>query len=110
MLAGERSKARPIPSLIIASTLLVPDYVEEEEVRSLARFTATVNPEIPYSLLAFYPHFYMSELPFIQRSIAEKCLQAAREGGGEECEAGQRALASVAGFYPSKFLKLLPFD
>jgi pyruvate formate lyase activating enzyme len=55
--------------------------VEEEEVRSLARFTATVNPEIPYSLLAFYPHFYMSELPFIQRSIAEKCLQAAREGG-----------------------------
>jgi pyruvate formate lyase activating enzyme len=55
--------------------------VEEEEVRSLARFIASINPEIPYSLLAFYPHFSMSDLPFLQRSTAEKCLQAAREEG-----------------------------
>jgi pyruvate formate lyase activating enzyme len=79
--AGERSRTRPIPPLVIASTLLVPGYVEEEEVRSLAHFIATVNPEIPYSLLAFQPHFYMSDLPFIPRSTAEKCLRAAREEG-----------------------------
>ena len=46
MLAGERSKARPIPSLIIASTLLVPDYVEEEEVRSLSRLLSNKIFEI----------------------------------------------------------------
>jgi pyruvate formate lyase activating enzyme len=79
--AGERIQNRPVPPLLIASTLLVPGYVEEEEVRSLARFVASVNPEIPYSLLAFYPHFYMSGLPFLSRSTAEKCLQATREEG-----------------------------
>ncbi len=79
--AGDRIKNRPIPPLLIASTLLVPGYVEEEEVRSLARFVTSVNPEIPYSLLAFYPHFFMSDLSFIPRSTAEKCFQAAREEG-----------------------------
>ena len=79
--AGERAIARPVPPLVIASTLLVPGYVEEEEVKSLARFIASINPEIPYSLLAFYPHFYMSDLPFLSRSTAEKCLRAAREEG-----------------------------
>lgn len=79
--AGEKSRARPVPPLVIASTLLVPGYVEEEEVRSIARFIASVNPEIPYSLLGFYPHFYMSDLPFSSRSTADKCMQAAREEG-----------------------------
>jgi pyruvate formate lyase activating enzyme len=79
--AGEKAGTRPDPPLVIASTLLVPGYVEEEEVRSLARFIASINPEIPYSLLGFYPHFFMSDLPFIPRSTAEKCLQAAREEG-----------------------------
>jgi len=79
--AGEKAGTRPDPPLVIASTLLVPGYVEEEEVRSLAHFIASVNPEIPYSLLAFYPHFYMSDLPLVPRYTAEKCLQAAREGG-----------------------------
>jgi len=88
MLGGERSRARPLPPLFIASTLLVPGYVEEEEVRSLAHFIATVNPEIPYSLLAFNPHFYTSDLPFIQRSSAEKCLQAAREEGVKNVKLG----------------------
>jgi pyruvate formate lyase activating enzyme len=79
--AGERAMARPVPPLTIASTLLVPGYVEEEEIRSLARYIAAVNAEIPYSLLAFYPHFFMSDLPFLSRSTAEKCLHAAREEG-----------------------------
>ncbi|MBP1724338.1 MAG: Radical domain protein [Deltaproteobacteria bacterium] len=79
--AGEKSRARPVPPLVIASTLLVPGYVEEEEVRSLARFIVSINPEIPYGLLAFYPHFYMSDLPFLSRSTADKCLRAAREEG-----------------------------
>ena len=79
--AGEKVNLRPMPPLLIASTLLVPGYVEEEEVRSLARFIASINPDIPYSLLAFYPRFYMSDLPFIPKATAEKCLRTAREGG-----------------------------
>jgi pyruvate formate lyase activating enzyme len=86
--AGEKSRTRPVPPLIIASTLLVPGYVEEEEVRSLARFIASVNPETPYSLLAFYPHFYLSDLPLLSRSTAERCLQAAREEGVRKVRLG----------------------
>jgi pyruvate formate lyase activating enzyme len=79
--AAEKSRTRPVPPLVIASTLLVPGYVDEEEIRSLAWFIASVNTEIPYSLLAFYPHFYMSDIPLVSKATAEKCLQAAREEG-----------------------------
>jgi pyruvate formate lyase activating enzyme len=79
--AGECIASRPIPPLLIASTLLVPGYVDEEEVRSIARSIARVNPDIPYSLLAFYPHFYLSDLPLTSRASAEGCAAAAREEG-----------------------------
>jgi len=79
--AGEKIKERPFPPLLIASTLLVPGYIDEGEVRNIARFIASINPDIPYSLLAFYPHFYMSDMPLIQRISAEACLNAAQEAG-----------------------------
>jgi pyruvate formate lyase activating enzyme len=79
--AGEKIRQRPVPPLLIASTLLVPGYVDEEEVRSLAQFIASISPDIPYSLLAFYPHFYMSDLPLTQKSMAQRCREVAREAG-----------------------------
>ena len=86
--AGEKIGSRPVPPLLIASTLIVPGYVEEDEVRPIARFIASINPDIPYSLLAFYPHFYMSDLPFISKSTAEKCLKASREEGLKNVKIG----------------------
>ena len=71
---------REVP-LLIASTLLVPGYVEEDEVRKIARFIASIDPEIPYSLLAFYPHFFMDDMPTTKRETAELSLQAAKEEG-----------------------------
>jgi len=41
----------------------VPGYVDAEEVGLIARFIAEVDPRIPYTLLAFAPHFYMQDLP-----------------------------------------------
>jgi len=72
---------RPDPPLLIASTLLVPGYIEEEEVAKLAEFIARINPEIPYSLLAFHPQFLMKDLPPTSRKQAEKCYEAARRAG-----------------------------
>lgn len=72
---------RPSPPLIIASTLLVPGYIDEEEVRRIAQFISSLSPDIPYSLLAFYPHFYMSDLPLTPKSLAYRCLEIAREEG-----------------------------
>jgi pyruvate formate lyase activating enzyme len=79
--AGEMVSKRPVPPVLIASTLLVPGYVDEREVRNIARFIASIHPHIPYSLLAFYPHFFMSDLPRTSRKVAESCVSAAREEG-----------------------------
>jgi pyruvate formate lyase activating enzyme len=78
---SERIKARPVPPLLVGSTLLVPGYIDENEVRGIARFIASINPDIPYSLLAYSPHFYMSDMPLTPRSLSEKCLETAQEEG-----------------------------
>ncbi|MBW1710446.1 MAG: radical SAM protein [Deltaproteobacteria bacterium] len=72
---------RPDPPFLLASTLLVPGYVDEEEVSSIASFLAGLNPDIPYSLLAFYPQFYLKDLPPTSRRHAQRCQEAAENAG-----------------------------
>jgi pyruvate formate lyase activating enzyme len=91
---GEKIGRRPVPPLLIASTLLVPGYIDEEEIKSLGRFIVSINPEIPYSLLAFHPHFYMSDLPLTPKSTAQRCLKAAREAGLKNVRIGNLHLLS----------------
>jgi pyruvate formate lyase activating enzyme len=86
--AGEMGSRRLVPPALIASTLLVPGYVDEREIRNIARFIASVNPHIPYSLLAFYPHFFMSDLPRTPRKLAERCISIAREQGLQNVRVG----------------------
>lgn len=80
-LLARRTRERPSPPFLIASTLLIPGYVDREEVARLASFIASLNPEIPYSLLAFHPHFFMSDLPMTSRQLAYESLQTARDAG-----------------------------
>jgi pyruvate formate lyase activating enzyme len=72
---------RPEPPLLIASTLLVPGYVDESEVGKIAAFIASLNPDIPYSLLAFYPQFYLNDLPTTSKSHALRCKASAEKAG-----------------------------
>ena len=72
---------RPQPPLLIANTLLVTGYIDVEEVAAIARFIASLDPNIPYSLLAFHPQFYMSDLPLTSRVLADQCYQAAMDAG-----------------------------
>lgn len=72
---------RPQPPPLVASTLLVPGYVDEEEIREIARFIASLDRTIPYSLLAFHPQFFMKDLPTTSRKHAERCLDLAQEAG-----------------------------
>lgn len=76
-----RSLERPEVPLFTASTLLIPGYIDEEEVRMIARFIASINPDAPYSLLAFHPSFLMSDLPRTSRRHAFEAEKAAREEG-----------------------------
>jgi pyruvate formate lyase activating enzyme len=63
---------------LTASTLLVHGYVDAEEVGNIARFIAEVNPNIPYTLLAFYPQYVMTDLPITSREQALQCYNAAK--------------------------------
>jgi pyruvate formate lyase activating enzyme len=67
-----------LPTLT-ASTLLIPGYVDEEEIRNLARFIAEIDPSIPYTLLAFYPCYVMRDLPTTSRNLAYRCRSVAKE-------------------------------
>jgi len=76
------------PPLRIASTLLVPGYVEADQVRQLAAFIARLDPTIPYALLAFHPAFEMHDLPTTPRRQAVDPLAAAQAAGVQRVRLG----------------------
>ncbi|HUV45689.1 MAG TPA: radical SAM protein, partial [Dehalococcoidia bacterium] len=80
-LLAEYTKKRPSPPFLIASTLLVPGYIDKQEVSQIAQFISSLNPDIPYSLLAFAPQFMMRDLPTTSRRHAEECLAVAKARG-----------------------------
>ncbi|NLI81573.1 MAG: radical SAM protein [Deltaproteobacteria bacterium] len=83
---------RPDPPLLVASTLLVPGYVEAEEVKNIAEFIARLNPDIPYALLGFAPQFCLDDFPTTSRVQAESCLDAARQAGLRRIRLGNHHL------------------
>jgi pyruvate formate lyase activating enzyme len=89
---ARRFDERPDLPLVIASTLLVPGYVKADQVGKIARFIASINPNIPYALLAFAPHFYMPDLPCTSVEQAREAEAAARSAGLTNVRLGNRHL------------------
>ncbi len=89
---AERFTLRPEVPLLVASILLVPGYVDVEEIRPLAQFIANLNPQIPLSLLAFHPHCLMDDLPCTSAAHMERCVRAAEEAGLLRVHVGNRHL------------------
>ena len=98
--AARRSTERPELPLVVASTLLVPGYVDAEEVGKIAQFIAGFNPNIPYSLLGFAPQFFMSDLPCTSVQHAERAEAAARAAGLLNVRIGNRHLLGRDGYGP----------
>lgn len=71
-------KRGEVPVLSVC-TLLVPGYVDVEEVEGIARFISGISPEIPYTLLAFYPCYMMNDLPTTSKKQALECQRAAEK-------------------------------
>lgn len=92
--AARRFDERPEPPLVVASTLLVPGYVDADEVGRIAGFIAGLNPHIPYALLAFAPHCLMPDLPTTSVAHAEAALAAAKAAGLRRVRIGNRHLLS----------------
>ncbi len=85
---GKRHNERPEVPFARASTLLVPGYVDDEEIRALASFIADLDPTIPYSLLAFHPLYHMNDMPYTKREDAERFVQICRGEGLERVRIG----------------------
>ncbi|UCD58662.1 MAG: radical SAM protein [Candidatus Hydrogenedentota bacterium] len=89
---AELTSSRHQPPPLIASTLLVPGYIDDEEVGNIASFIAKLNPYIPYSLLAFHPQFMMDDLPLTCRNHAESCIEASLSAGVKRVRVGNTHL------------------
>jgi len=83
---------RSEPPLLIASTLMVPGYIDAREVSSIAEFIASLDSKIPYSLLGFHPDYHMTDLPTTSRKQARECQEAARQAGLRRVKVGNMHL------------------
>jgi pyruvate formate lyase activating enzyme len=92
--AATRASERRETPLVVASTLLVPGYVTPAEVGAIALFIASVDPETPYSLLAFAPQFAASDLPLTSSRHASEALEAASDAGLTRVHLGNEHLLS----------------
>ncbi|MEM2176124.1 MAG: radical SAM protein [Archaeoglobaceae archaeon] len=83
--SNERAKknfekiAEKFPDVLSATTLLVPYYVDEEEVEKIAGFIASIDENIPYSLLVFHPDYRLRDLPVTPREQVFNCYKAAKK-------------------------------
>jgi len=80
-LLAEYVGRRPLPPFLVASTLLIPGYVDKEEISRIAAFIASLSPDIPYVLLAFHPQFMMNDIPTTSKRHARECLAEAKARG-----------------------------
>lgn len=79
---------------LVASTLLVPGIIDAEEVGKIAAFIASINPQIPYALLAFAPHAEMKDFPTTPFTQAQLCYDAALKSGLKRVRLGNVFLLS----------------
>jgi len=96
MVARRLHPRRPEPPLLTATTLLVPGYVDENEVGSIADFISRIDPVIPYGLLVFHPDFMMRDMPTTSLEQTVKCYEAAK-ASLERVHVGNLNLLGISG-------------
>jgi len=74
--------------LLVASTLMVPGIIDEQEVSAIAGFIASFSVHIPYNLLAFHPDCNLLDLPVTPRDQAKSLIAAARSAGLQNVRLG----------------------
>ncbi|MGQ9478044.1 MAG: radical SAM protein [Candidatus Bipolaricaulia bacterium] len=94
MIAGEYLP-RAKHHLLTATTLLVPGYVDDEEVWRIAEFIASLDPKIPYSLLIFHGDFAMADLEVTPLEQALRCYRAAKAVGLKKVNVGNLHLLGL---------------
>lgn len=67
------------PPILCVSTLVIPGYVDEKEIEAIAKFISSFHKDVPYSLLAFWPTFYLHDLPRTPEKTMSLCYETARK-------------------------------
>ncbi len=80
-LVAQSVKKRKNPPLLVVSTLLIPGYLDEYEIKKMAEFLSAIDREIPWSLLGFSPHFHFQDMPCTSKKQAQMALQIAHDHG-----------------------------
>ncbi|NHJ84473.1 MAG: radical SAM protein [Asgard group archaeon] len=89
---GSLVKNRSETPLLIISTLLIPGYIEKDQIEKIANMIVKINPKIPLSLLAFYPTFVLDDLPTTSKIQAEECYKVAKKAGLQNISIGNKHL------------------
>ncbi|WP_083811641.1 radical SAM protein [Pyrococcus sp. NA2] len=66
---------------LVVSTLVVPHYADEVEIEGIASFLASIDENIPYVLLAFYPHHLMNDVPTTSLRQMSRLYEVAKSSG-----------------------------
>jgi len=78
-IAEEYYSQRSELPILTASTLLIPGYIDTQEIEDISKFVAEIDPRIPYTLLAFYPSYILDDLPTTTRKQADACYEVAKQ-------------------------------
>ena len=61
--------------------IVVIPKINENEIKPLTEFIASVDPSLPVSFLAFRPNFILENHPGADRQLMERCVDIARQSG-----------------------------
>ena len=63
------------------SSLFIPRWVETSQIASIARTIASVDADIPFTILAFFPEYRMRDVPVPNLGEMIEAYNAARDAG-----------------------------
>jgi len=69
-------------------TLFIPGWVETGQIAAIARLMADLDPEVPFTILAFFPAYRMLEAPSPTLAQMVEAYEAAREAGLRQVRLG----------------------
>ncbi|MFP3872711.1 MAG: radical SAM protein [Candidatus Natronoplasma sp.] len=89
---GKYNSQRDEPPFLRASTLLVPGYIDLEEIRKISKFISEVDESIPYTLLSYAPAYKLDGLPRTEKDFALTAKNVAENEGLERVRIGNEHL------------------
>ncbi len=78
--------ARSVPEKIWEFRILVIPGINDEEIKDIADFIASVDESLPVCFLAFRPKFVLESHPGADEKLMERCVEIARSAGLENAQ------------------------